>query len=68
MGRFFAAYPLHVRDSNGAMNSAPTRHALRGSLDALPLFIPALPFAFVFGVVVAEAGIPEWLGLSLIHI
>ena len=64
MGRFFAAYPLHVRDINGTMNSAPTRHALRGSLDALPLFIPALPFAFVFGVVVAEAGIPEWLGWS----
>ena len=46
------------------MNTAPDRHALRGSLDALPLFIPALPFAFVFGVVVAEAGIPEWLGWS----
>ena len=46
------------------MNTAPTRPALRGSLDALPLFIPALPFAFVFGVVVAEAGIPEWLGWS----
>ena len=37
------------------MNTAPDRHALRGSLDALPLFIPALPFAFVFGVVVAGA-------------
>jgi len=46
------------------MNTAPTRPALRGSLDALPLFIPALPFAFVFGVVVAEAGIPAWLGWS----
>ena len=38
--------------------------ARQGCLDALPLFIPALPFAFVFGVVVAEAGIPEWLGWS----
>ncbi|GIR69475.1 MAG: hypothetical protein CM15mP74_07260 [Halieaceae bacterium] len=37
------------------MNTAPTRPAIQGSLDALPLFIPALPFAFVFGVVVAEA-------------
>ena len=46
------------------MNTTPTHPALRGSLDALPLFIPALPFAFVFGVVVAEAGIPEWLGWS----
>ena len=36
----------------------------QGCLDALPLFIPALPFAFVFGVVVAEAGIPQWLGWS----
>ncbi len=46
------------------MNTAPTRPAIQGSLDALPLFIPALPFAFVFGVVVAEAGIPQWLGWS----
>ena len=38
--------------------------ARQGCLDALPLFIPALPFAFVFGVVVAEAGIPQWLGWS----
>ena len=46
------------------MTNAFTSPALRGGLDALPLFIPALPFAFVFGVVVAEAGIPEWLGWS----
>ena len=46
------------------MNHIPTSPALRGSLDALPLFIPALPFAFVFGVVVANAGIPQWLGWS----
>ena len=46
------------------MNVPPARPALRGALDALPLFIPALPFAFVFGVVVAEAGIPQWLGWS----
>lgn len=46
------------------MTNPFTSPALRGGLDALPLFIPALPFAFVFGVVVAEAGIPEWLGWS----
>ena len=46
------------------MNTAPIRPAIQGSLDALPLFVPALPFAFVFGVVVAEAGIPRWLGWS----
>ena len=46
------------------MNTRPTRPALRGFLDALPLFIPALPFAFLFGVVVVEAGIPKWLGWS----
>ena len=46
------------------MTNAFTSPARRGALDALPLFIPALPFAFVFGVVVAEAGIPEWLGWS----
>lgn len=46
------------------MTNAFTSPALRGGLDALPLFIPALPFAFVFGVVVDQAGIPEWLGWS----
>ena len=46
------------------MNTAPIRPAIQGSLDALPLFVPALPFAFVFGVVVAKAGIPQWLGWS----
>ncbi|MDG2459979.1 MAG: AzlC family ABC transporter permease [Luminiphilus sp.] len=46
------------------MNASLDSPALRGSLDALPLFIPAIPFAFVFGVVVANAGIPQWLGWS----
>lgn len=36
----------------------------RGILGSIPLFIPAIPFAFVFGVVVAEAGIPAFLGWS----
>lgn len=36
----------------------------RGILDCLPLFVPAIPFALVFGVVVADAGIPVWLGWS----
>ena len=43
------------------MTRTPAR---QGCLDSLPLFIPALPFAFVFGVIVAEAGIPQWLGWS----
>ena len=64
MSHFFAVYLSQVRYITNAMNTAQTRPALRGSLDALPLFIPALPFALVFGVVVAEAGIPEWLGWS----
>lgn len=38
--------------------------AISGAASALPLSIPAIPFAFVFGVVVANAGIPEWLGWS----
>ncbi len=46
------------------MNKVVTSPFARGSLDALPLFIPAIPFAFVFGVVVANAGIPGWLGWS----
>ena len=49
------------RLNNAQMTSPPP---FRAALDALPLFIPALPFAFVFGVVVAEAGIPQWLGWS----
>ena len=64
VGNFFAAYLSELLYINEFMNTSSTRPALRGSLDALPLFIPALPFAFVFGVVVAEAGIPESLGWS----
>ena len=36
----------------------------RGMKGSIPLFIPAIPFAFVFGVVVAESGIPGLLGWS----
>lgn len=46
------------------MSPSPSSIIVRGSIDALPLFIPAIPFAFVFGVVVANAGIPGWLGWS----
>ncbi|MEO0425171.1 MAG: AzlC family ABC transporter permease [Pseudomonadota bacterium] len=35
-----------------------------GILDCLPLFVPVLPFAFVFGVVVVESGVGHWLGWS----
>ena len=63
-GDFFAAYLSRLLYIHEFMNTSSTRPALRGSLDALPLFIPALPFAFVFGVAVVEAGIPESLGWS----
>ena len=46
------------------MSSERSSPVISGALGALPLFIPAIPFAFVFGVVVANAGIPEWLGWS----
>jgi predicted branched-subunit amino acid permease len=36
----------------------------KGVRDALPLFVPALPFALVFGVVIANAGVAAWLGWS----
>lgn len=36
----------------------------RGMKGSIPLFIPAIPFAFVFGVVVAESGLPGFLGWS----
>lgn len=39
-------------------------HFRRGIADCLPLFVPAIPFALVFGLVVAESGIPLWLGWS----
>jgi predicted branched-subunit amino acid permease len=35
-----------------------------GVLDSLPIFVPAVPFALVFGVVVGESGIAPWLGWS----
>ncbi len=36
----------------------------RGAFESIPLFIPAIPFALVFGVVVGESGIAPWLGWS----
>ena len=39
-------------------------HARRGAAESLPLFVPAIPFALVFGVVVANSGISPWLGWS----
>lgn len=43
----------------------PPRSALReGVRDALPLVIPAIPFALVFGIVVGNSGIAPWLGWS----
>ncbi len=36
----------------------------RGVLDAIPLFIPAIPFAFVLGVAIVEAGVNPVLGWS----
>ncbi len=38
--------------------------ALAGIRDSLPLFVPAIPFALVFGVVVGESAIAPWLGWS----
>lgn len=36
----------------------------RAFLDAVPLFVPAIPFAFVIGVVVVETGFPKLIGWS----
>jgi predicted branched-subunit amino acid permease len=36
----------------------------KGIKDAIPLFIPAIPFALVFGIAVGESGIYAWLGWS----
>lgn len=40
---------------------SPVREGIR---DTLPLFVPAIPFALVFGVVVGESAIAPWLGWS----
>lgn len=37
---------------------------LRGVRDGLPMFVPAIPFALVLGVVIAEAGVGRLLGWS----
>jgi len=37
---------------------------LRGIQESIPLFIPAIPFALVFGIVVGESGIPALIGWS----
>lgn len=44
-----------------SQDSTPVRD---GILDTLPLFVPAVPFALVFGVVVGNSGIAPWLGWS----
>lgn len=36
----------------------------QGIVDALPMFIPAIPFALVFGIVVGESGVPALIGWS----
>jgi branched chain amino acid efflux pump len=38
--------------------------ARRGLLDALPLYVPAIPFAFVIGLAITESGIPPLVGWS----
>lgn len=44
--------------------SASISHIRSGILAALPLVIPAIPFAMVFGIVVGASGIPAWIGWS----
>jgi len=34
----------------------------RGIVDALPLFVPAIPFAFVIGLVIVESGLSPFIG------
>jgi predicted branched-subunit amino acid permease len=39
-------------------------HLRRGIAECLPLFIPAIPFALVFGIVVQQANLGTWIGWS----
>jgi len=43
------------------VNAGPVKKAI---LEALTLFLPAIPFALVFGLVVVESGLPALLGWS----
>jgi predicted branched-subunit amino acid permease len=36
----------------------------RGILDAVPIYLPAIPFALVLGIAMAESGLLPWLGWS----
>ena len=43
------------------VNTGPVKKAV---LDTLTLFLPAIPFALIFGLVVVESGLPALLGWS----
>jgi len=43
------------------VNTGPVKKAI---LDTLTLFLPAIPFALIFGLVVVESGLPALLGWS----
>jgi len=56
---------LPIRPEVGSFLVAGIAQTVReGVLDSLPIFVPAIPFALVFGVVVGESGIAPWLGWS----
>lgn len=42
----------------------PVSTTRRGVLDAIPLIVPAIPFAFVLGVTIVDSGIGDLLGWS----
>lgn len=44
--------------------TSPRSAVREGVVDALPLVVPAIPFALVFGIVVGNSGIAPWLGWS----
>lgn len=56
---------MPIRPEVGSFLVAGIAQTVReGVLDSLPIFVPAIPFALVFGVVVGESGIAPWLGWS----
>jgi predicted branched-subunit amino acid permease len=59
MGRAGRIKALRLR----RMSESPS-HIRRGIAAALPLVIPAIPFALVFGIVVDASGLPSLLGWS----
>ncbi len=44
-------------------NSSRATIIRRAWLDAFPIFLPAIPFAFIVGIAINESAMPRWVGI-----